>query len=433
MSKDKKTTGAQSGYATVKNFYDAVPKKHRMDERTYDNYDKIKVDIPFRMCLAGRTGSGKTNVVMNIIDTIRDFDKVLLFAKDLTEPLYATLIDTLREAEKKSNQSILTTSSDLDNLPAVDSNDKKLNTLLIVDDMITENKKKLIRVEEYAIRGRKVNVTLMFLTQDYFAAPIRIRKNCDYVTLNNIGTVRDLKTIVKDYSLKVPDDTIVKMYEHATKDGFPNFFLVDTKAKGKNEHLMFRKQWVPMDVRQFTDGGSVDTGKEESPLKKIKFHTADKEDSESSDDDGSAEEDKEDLDPKVQKIRDKHDADEEGKARHDSLLQQFEDEAERLLDEIRTYDNAPPESWSSSETPYYQQLLARLKFLEGQINNLHSDDSKEKFTQQPKGKKLSKKGTIPERLRLLSGTTGYPITELKRAAKMMAMPLSQYLTVLENM
>src|ERR1700761_2693113 len=115
MSKEKKSTSS-SKYAEVKNYYDAVPKKYRLDERTYDNYDKLNLDLPFRMCLAGKTGSGKTNVVMNVIDTVREFDKILLFAKDLTEPLYATLIDVLRDAEKKTNQSILTTSSSLDNL-----------------------------------------------------------------------------------------------------------------------------------------------------------------------------------------------------------------------------------------------------------------------------------------------------------------------------
>lgn len=419
MSKEKKSTGGSSKGVKVKNYYEAVPKKHRIEERTYDNHDALKLDIPFRMCLAGKTGSGKTNVVMNVIDTIREFDKILLFAKDLSEPLYATLIDVLREAEKKTNQSILTTSKDLDNLPEVDSHDRKLNTLLIVDDMISEKKNKLYKLEPYATMGRHFNVSLMFLTQDYFKAPITIRKNCEYIVLNKITTNRDLKTIVKDFDLNTSDEQIQKMYDASTKEGFPNFFMVDNKTK--DPKYRFRKQWDPIDVPQIEGKGAE---VKESPLKKIKFHH--KEEEESSDDDGSVEEDDKDVESKSKERQEKHDRDTEGEARHDSLLHQFEDEAERVMDEIRTHENQ-----EYTNNPYYTQLLSRLEFLQGQIENLAEE--KRRPAPPKNATKLSKKGTIPERLRMLSATTGYPITELKRAAKMMSMPLSQYLKVLENM
>ena len=55
-----------------------------------------------------------------------------------------------------------------------------IKTLILFDDMITDmliNKKLNSIVTELFIRGRKLNISLVFITQSYFAVPKNIRLN----------------------------------------------------------------------------------------------------------------------------------------------------------------------------------------------------------------------------------------------------------------
>ena len=55
---------------------------------------------------------------------------------------------------------------------------KKRKTLITFDDMIADmlsNKKLNSIVTELFIRGRKLNISLVFITQSYFAVPKNIR------------------------------------------------------------------------------------------------------------------------------------------------------------------------------------------------------------------------------------------------------------------
>lgn len=228
------------------NFYASLPKKFKEEEVTYPTFNKYQVKLPFRMCVTGTTGSGKTNAVLNLAEKINAFDKVMIFAKDTEEALYASFIDKLREAEKKTGTQILTVSNNIDDLPSVDTINKKANTLLLVDDMVTEKDKALAKVSEYWIRGRKKNVSCVFLSQSYFGIPIMIRKNTSYFIFTKIGTDSDLARILKDFQLGVSESQIIALYKTATAGGFPNFLMVDVNATDPS--LRFRRNFKPIEA-----------------------------------------------------------------------------------------------------------------------------------------------------------------------------------------
>ena len=57
---------------------------------------------------------------------------------------------------------------------------KKRKILIIFDDMISDmlsNKKKCLVATEIFIRGRKLNISLAFITQSYFAVPKSFKKS----------------------------------------------------------------------------------------------------------------------------------------------------------------------------------------------------------------------------------------------------------------
>ena len=48
---------------------------------------------PYRILIIGGSGSGKTNVLLNLIENQSDIDKIYLYAKDPYEPKYQYLIN----------------------------------------------------------------------------------------------------------------------------------------------------------------------------------------------------------------------------------------------------------------------------------------------------------------------------------------------------
>lgn len=228
----------------VTNFYELIPKKFQSEPRTYSNFDQIQIKIPFRAVITGATGSGKTNALLRLFTGINAFDKVYLYAKDLTEPIYMYWADAFEQAERTSGAQIFTKSNDLKTLPPVSSHDEKMNTLMVFDDMMTEKDKDLARATQYWIMGRKKNCSCVMLTQSYFKAPIDMRKNSELFFFTKLRTDRDLCFIMKDFELGLSEEQILKLFKEATKDGFPDFFLVDTETK--DPRYRFRKNFEPM-------------------------------------------------------------------------------------------------------------------------------------------------------------------------------------------
>ena len=45
-------------------------------------------DHPYRILIVGGSGSGKTNALLNLKKEQNDFEKIYLYARDLSEPKY---------------------------------------------------------------------------------------------------------------------------------------------------------------------------------------------------------------------------------------------------------------------------------------------------------------------------------------------------------
>ena len=54
---------------------------------------------PYRIIIIGGSGSGKTNVLINLINEQNDIDKIYLHARDLSEPKYEYLIKSVKMQE----------------------------------------------------------------------------------------------------------------------------------------------------------------------------------------------------------------------------------------------------------------------------------------------------------------------------------------------
>ena len=143
-------------------------------------------DHPYRFLIIGGSGSGKTNTLLNLINEQKDIDKIHLYAKDLNEPKYEHLIKNRENTgikhlnHSKAFIECSNTINDVhDNID--DYNPKRKRKILIVfDDMIADivtSKKFQSIIKEVFIRRRKLNVSLVFITQSYFSVPKDVRLN----------------------------------------------------------------------------------------------------------------------------------------------------------------------------------------------------------------------------------------------------------------
>ena len=137
-------------------------------------------DHPYRILIIGGFGSGKTNGLLNWIKGQSEIDKIYLYAKDLDGPKYEYLIKKREDAGIKHFNDLnafTECSSTMDdvyeNIDEYNPN-KQRKILIVFDDMIAgimKNKKFQAIIKELFIRCRKMNVSLVFITQSYFFVP----------------------------------------------------------------------------------------------------------------------------------------------------------------------------------------------------------------------------------------------------------------------
>ena len=94
--------------------------------------------------------------------------------------------------------------------------------------------KNLSRVAEYYIRCRKRGVSVIFISQSYYMNNQDwkiIRKQANYIIIKKIASIKELISIIKDYSLSLSKERFLKLYEDITKENKFNFLLLDLDAE----------------------------------------------------------------------------------------------------------------------------------------------------------------------------------------------------------
>jgi GTPase SAR1 family protein len=160
-----------------------------------------------RACIIGKSGCGKTNLLMNLLlnkfseDDYLDYNNLFIFSKSLHQPEYKLLIKGIENGltKKQILKCILTKKftidknnenkstiqihyfNDSDEIPDPTEIDPDLKTLIIFDDVLLEKQNK---VESYYTRGRHNNVDCFYISQNYIKLPKNtIRENANFFIL----------------------------------------------------------------------------------------------------------------------------------------------------------------------------------------------------------------------------------------------------------
>lgn len=201
----------------VINYYKVMPQSLILKA---DNPNKHLhgINLPFRMCVSAPSGSGKSNALVNLITLFcageGTFEDITIITRNADEPLYKYLTSLSDQIQVKEG---------IHNIPQLDKFKKENNHLVCFDDLVLA--KDQTAIINYYIRARKLNCSVIYLSQSFFDIPSIIRKNCSYMVFLKIGGLREVKTILRDFALNCSKEQLIKMYEYATREKLSPFIL----------------------------------------------------------------------------------------------------------------------------------------------------------------------------------------------------------------
>ena len=205
-------------------------------------------DHPYRMLIVGGFGSGKTNALLNLMNNQPDIDKIYLYAKDPYKAKYQYLINKREKVglhyfnDPKASMDYSNNMQDgYKNIEEYNPG-KKCKVLIVFDDMIADivnNKKLNPIVTELFIRGRKLNISIVFITQSYFKVPKDGTLNSTHFFIMKKPNKRELQQIAANHSSDIDFKDFIKIYKKCIAR--PYSFLVNDTTLPSDNPFRFRK------------------------------------------------------------------------------------------------------------------------------------------------------------------------------------------------
>ena len=120
--------------------------------------------------------------------------------------------------------------------------DKKRKIMIVFNDMIADminNKRLNSIVTELFIRGKKLIISFVFVTQSYFKVPKDIRLNSTHFFIMKISNERELQQIALNHSSDISSKDFIKIHKKCTAE--PYSFLVNDVTLASDNPFRCRK------------------------------------------------------------------------------------------------------------------------------------------------------------------------------------------------
>ena len=194
----------------------------------------------------------KTNTLLNLIKEQDDIDKTYFYAKDLSEPKYEFLVKKRKDVGIKycnNPNAFIECSNRMDDVyQNIDDYNpgRKRKNLVLFDDMIADimtNKKFRTIIEELFIRCRKLNISLVFITQSYFSVRKDMRLSSTHFLIMKMNKRKELQNVAINHSEEIDYNDIVRIYRECRRKLY-SFLTTDTTLPA-SDPLRFRKNLLP--------------------------------------------------------------------------------------------------------------------------------------------------------------------------------------------
>lgn len=206
------------------NWYEIIPSKY-LSKAHNPNFNNHKIKVPFRMGIIGFSGSGKSNLLIDLLYRMNGtFNQIILCIPSAHEPLYLWLKDKFKDHPDQfhifENGQIPSPDDDM-------FKDDLSQTCIIFDDMITF-KNCQDRINDWFIRGRKVgkNGSVIYLSQNFYSIPKKSRNQMSHFIIKKISGIKDRNMIMREFTNDISKEQFEKMYNECTEN-FGDFLMVD--------------------------------------------------------------------------------------------------------------------------------------------------------------------------------------------------------------
>jgi hypothetical protein len=196
------------------------------DEKKPDNRDIIQPQHPYRMCVCGGSGSGKTKFTMDLLlEKHQPFDKIIWIA-----PEYSLKQVKMKNFIEMIGKHISVFSDINKDQPEIEKlieeyYNKDFQTVIIIDDMMSEQNK---FISNLFTAGRHKNCSIIELTQRIFTPKNRThRMNTSYFVIFKFGDVLEYKMLARMMNPNHVTE-LLDMYDDATNKKF-GCIIIDNK------------------------------------------------------------------------------------------------------------------------------------------------------------------------------------------------------------
>lgn len=238
-----------------------------MDIINLSGNDNNQVDLivsPFRLLVAGKSGSGKSNMVMNLILRHLDYDFIYIYAKHLDDKMYVKLkehFDKINQRVAKKFKlpdytcylmsddydSMVTLSPKRESLRAnsdefaVTNNelDKSKKNLIVIDDFMMEKNK--TNIQDLMVSSRHKNASIIYITQSYHKTDKIVRENCNYLALFRVASKKEIIELAKSVATDMEYKDFYELFTKITNKKY-GFMIIDT-TENDFPYLRYRDGW----------------------------------------------------------------------------------------------------------------------------------------------------------------------------------------------
>ena len=176
---------------------------------------------PTNCLITGKTNSGKSNILMNLIAQNCIYEKIYIFTNNLDDKY------TWLKNKFKNDVNIYINEINFSDI------DKKYVNLVVFDDLVFSNKK----ISTFFTQSRKLNVSCVFISHRYFSIDRLLRNNLDYIIFTKLDK-REISMIYNDISL----DLSLEQFHNINNDLKKYDFIIIDKYN-ENNFMKIRKNF----------------------------------------------------------------------------------------------------------------------------------------------------------------------------------------------
>ena len=188
----------------------------------YRQLYKFMPDRCFRMLICGPSGSGKSDLLLDLIYRLLYYDKIHLYTKNPHQSKYKHLFDTFDSISKDVGYPVIEASND--KILPLDKISEGSQRLIVIDDYLNTGANNDREIRNYFTNSRNKQCSCIYLSQSFYQTDKTIRLNCTHYCIFEFPSSREQNMICRELGINKND------YIKATSEPY-SFIYIDKSRK----------------------------------------------------------------------------------------------------------------------------------------------------------------------------------------------------------